>query len=108
MGNDDAKRVILARRARFLAAALAGTAAAVGAGAVSEACGGEATSTFDRDAQPGPCLSVGIDPDARPRDATDEDARPQVCLSPLPPDSSVDAPGDAPADGPSDGATGTG
>ena len=63
MGNDDAKRLILARRARFVAAALAG---------VAVACGGST-----QDADPQPCLS----PPSQPRDAgSDADAGPRVCL----------------------------
>jgi hypothetical protein len=45
--NDDAKRIILARRARFIAAALAGVAAH------SQACDGPATAA--------PCLGVPFD-----------------------------------------------
>jgi hypothetical protein len=41
--NDDAKKIILARRARFIAAALAGVAAQ------SQACG---------ESNPAPCLGV--------------------------------------------------
>jgi hypothetical protein len=48
MGDEDKRRLILARRARFVAAALAGTAASTGA------CG-----------KPEPCLSqIQVLPDA--------------------------------------------
>jgi hypothetical protein len=83
MGNDDAKRLILARRARFVAAALAGVAVACGGSeAEPEVClsplaprdaGGDAA-----DAQPQPCLEPTFD--------AGKDAEPQPCLSPLPPD----------------------
>jgi hypothetical protein len=77
MGDDDAKRLILARRARFVAAALAGVAG------VAVACGG----SID-DADPQPCLS----PPYQPRDAgSGTDAEPQPCLEPLPPDAGDDA-----------------
>lgn len=94
--NDDSKKMILARRARFVAAALAG---------VGVACGKE-------QAQPQPCLSqVYVAPDAEPMpclsppvyvppdaEATKDDAggpvdagsaepdaaRPMPCLSPRP------------------------
>jgi hypothetical protein len=80
MGNDDAKRLILARRARFVAAALAGVAAA---------CGGETEES------PRVCLSVLAD--SGPGDASGSDAEPQPCLAPLPPDASTDAASDADA-----------
>jgi len=63
--NDDSKKLILARRARFVAAALAG---------VGVACGKEP-------AQPQPCLS--------PVYVAPPDAEPMPCLSPpvyVPPD----------------------
>ncbi len=110
MGNDDAKRLILARRARFIAAALAGvtsTAMVVGA----EACGGQTdapigssdagASDGSKDASPKPCLEVDAEPQPclAPRAPDDggtprpcleppmpEDAGPQPCLAPLPPD----------------------
>ena len=75
-GNDEAKRLILARRARFVAAALAGIAAA---------CGG---STDDTD--PKPCLSIQPGDGGPPTDSA-SDAEPQPCLEPLPPDASDDA-----------------
>lgn len=89
MGNDEAKRIILARRARFVAAALAGLNAAM--------CGGKS--------EPQPCLSVVaedsgtpqpcLSPPSHPIDAAtdagadapdDADAQPQPCLSPVPDD----------------------
>ena len=105
MGSEDAKKLILARRARFVAAALASVAATTTAlGASLEACGGE---TVDQggggDAGPQPCLSPTADPrpcltqrveDAGRRDASTDDggkdagkdADPQPCLSPRLPD----------------------
>lgn len=82
MGDEETKRIILARRARFVAAALASVAAAAGV----EACGsgGPDQPTTDagtgRDgAEPQPCLSATA-PDSG------IDAQPQPCLEPLPPD----------------------
>lgn len=84
MGNDDAKRLILARRARFVAAALAGVAVACGGSAEPETCLSPVFTPTDggkdaADAEPQPCL------EPLPPDASD-DAEPQPCLSPLPPD----------------------
>jgi hypothetical protein len=84
--NDDSKRVILARRARFLAAAVAGVAVS--------ACGGESTTEpkpclepafdastdADADAEPGPCLS-----------APAPDASPEPCLGARQPDAEAEA-----------------
>lgn len=91
MGDDDAKKLIMARRARFVAAALAGLAA--------DGCG-KTTAPADAGSgsdpsltAPGPCLSVpfqGFDkPDAGSTDgAPPEDAAapptPQPCLSVAP------------------------
>lgn len=77
--SDEAKRLILARRARFVAAAVAGIAAA---------CGGSTEDT-----RPTPCLEPGI----RDSGADAADADPKPCLSPLPPDASSDASDDADA-----------
>lgn len=63
MAADDDKKLILARRAKFVAAALAG---------VSVACGKEPTPP------PQPCLSVPVDN----RDAGNEPP-PQPCLTPM-------------------------
>jgi hypothetical protein len=80
--NDDSKKLVLARRARFIAAAMAGVAgvAAADACAPAEPC----LSTYanpgeggvEADAQA--CLSVIGD--------SGNDATPQPCLDPLPPD----------------------
>lgn len=86
--DEAARRAILARRARFVAAAVA---------SVGIACG-KTTST---DPPPAPCLSVPIQTDAEPRPclkvALPEDARapeppPQPCLSiAIQPDAQADA-----------------
>jgi hypothetical protein len=101
MGSDESKKLILARRARFMAAALAGVAATTTSlGAALEACGGETTqSPGDKDASPQPCLGATADPrpcltaapqdagkldaakDAESKDAA-SDAEPQPCLAP--------------------------
>ena len=82
MSNDELKKRILSRRARFIAAAL--TSAGLG---VAPACGGDTT--------PQVCLTPtqsdgGLDADA--------DATPQACLTPIQPDAGVDATTDANAD----------
>lgn len=90
--NDDVKKLILARRARFVLAAVAA------AGVTASACGGsEATQSSDagadaaQDATPQPCLTAP-QPDAGVRDgAADADAQPQPCLAPPLPDSGADA-----------------
>ncbi len=80
--DDEAKKLILARRARFIVAALAGMSAT--------ACGGETTlppgghdagsaNDASADTSPMPCLGAPA-PDASP-DA-DIDAGPQPCLVP--------------------------
>jgi hypothetical protein len=98
MGDDDARRLILARRARFVAAALAGVAATASVAASTEACGGDVEQTDtdggpkpclsgpsgQADAAPQPCLDPPIEEDAEApnEDAatTDADAEPQPCL----------------------------
>lgn len=109
----DAKSKILARRARFLAAA----AASVGLAAAAPACtgddvapnplfgdaglGNDADATLDADTSPMPCLTAPVD--SSPADsadtsvtdgAGDADTGPMPCLTPLPPDSSTDGSGD--------------
>ncbi len=100
-GDDETRRIILARRARFLAAALAGVAATGTVAAAAEGCGGE-TEQSDG-GTPQPCLSPPSNPDAQPQpclskiaedaglDAAtdaklDADAEPQPCLAPPPGD----------------------
>lgn len=80
MGDDDVKRLILARRARFVAAALAGLAVA--------RCGGKADGDGS-DANPEPCLGVAYPP-----------GPPGVCLTAPYRDAGADADdaGDAGAD----------
>jgi hypothetical protein len=88
--TDDPRRVILARRARFLTAAVAGMAVS--------ACGGETSGPepclspvydagSDADAQPEPCLGMP-QPDAEPEpclSAPAPDAQPEPCLgAPMP------------------------
>ena len=97
MGDDSARRLILARRARFVAAALAGVTATAAVGAATEACGGgteQTRSKEDAEAEPQPCLGVDWQEEAGPQpclsvdaqvpeDAGDEDdaeAGPQPCL----------------------------
>lgn len=73
--SDDAKRTILARRARFIAAAVA---------SVGMACGKEKATP------PQPCLEVAMEPDAGPTPAPclsvaiptpDAATPPRACLS---------------------------
>jgi len=77
MGDKEAKRIILARRARFVAAALAGLNAAM--------CGGETDGGSDGGTNPRPCLSP----------PSVQDGGPKPCLSPPLPDAAADADGDA-------------
>lgn len=71
MAADDDKKLILARRAKFVAAALAG---------VSVACGKEPAPP------PQPCLSQQISRDAEPPEPP-----PQPCLTPVQYDPDADA-----------------
>jgi hypothetical protein len=78
---DDPKKVILARRAYFIAAAL--TSASIGVASSIGACGGEAEAPprdGGADAAPQPCLR-----------APPPDASPQPCLGMQQPDASPDA-----------------
>ena len=68
MSDEEIKRLILARRAAFVAAAVASLAVA---------------SCEPKPADPGPCLSAPYDPNAQP--PPNPNYPPQVCLSPLPP-----------------------
>ena len=80
MGDKEAKRIILARRARFVAAALAGLNAAM--------CGGKTDGGSDAGTNPQPCL--------RPPGV--EDGGPRPCLTPPLPDAARDAAADADGD----------
>ena len=86
MGDDSARRLILARRARFVAAALASVAATTGVAVGTEACVGGADNREEvdggtSDAAPQPCLTTAPD-----------DASPQPCLDiELPKDAGADA-----------------
>jgi hypothetical protein len=94
MAADDDKKLVLARRAKFVAAALAG---------VSVACGKEPAPP------PQPCLSVPMDN----RDAGAPEPPPQPCLTPMmmpedagPPAAATDASaGDASTSGAKDAGT---
>lgn len=94
MAHDEAKRWILARRARFVAAAVASIA---GAGTAVTAC------------EPEVCLSVVSNDDGG-----GDDAEPQPCLAPFPrdasddtsDDSATDTGSDAPSDAEADAAEG--
>jgi hypothetical protein len=92
MGDDQARRLILARRARFVAAALASVAATAAVGAGTEGCAGEIEQTdggVSDAATPQPCLKKAPD-DAGPKPCLDvigpepedagPDAEPQPCL----------------------------
>ena len=81
--NED-RDAILARRNRFVSAALAGLAGA----SLVAACGGEVSTPNDA-GSPQPCLSPTAEPDAG------NDSAPQPCLSPLPPDAGKDTGNDA-------------
>ena len=89
--QDDARSKILARRAAFVAAALAGLSNACESQAqmcLSYAIPEDATppddaDSTDADAKPNVCLSYPAPDDAEP---PDDDAFPEVCLSPPPSD----------------------
>jgi hypothetical protein len=85
--------LILARRARFVAAALASVAATTGVALGTEACvggaeDGEEVDGGTSDAAPQPCLTKAPDDDASPQPCLDielpkdaaADADPQPCL----------------------------
>ena len=81
MSDDDAKKIILARRARFVAAAVA---------SVGIACG-----KTEAGSAPMPCLIVAIPSDAEPP-PSDPGPPPMPCLSPMPADAAAfDPPADA-------------
>lgn len=74
MVDDDTRRAILARRAQFVAAAIAGL--------VASGC-----ERKKDDVSPATCLSVVAPRDGGSAETPPADAepRPQVCLSPMPP-----------------------
>ncbi len=89
MSDDETRKLILARRAKFVAAAIASVGIACGkTGADPQPC--LSPPPMEQDATtPQPCLSVMIpvEPvDAAPPIQTDSDAgaQPQPCLSPMP------------------------
>jgi hypothetical protein len=74
--DDDCKRIILSRRARFIAAALAS------AGLTAASC-----NKSNVEANPQPCLSAppqNYDAAPPPLETPPPEPPPQVCLSPLP------------------------
>jgi hypothetical protein len=85
MGDEGNKRIILARRARFVAAAIASLSVA----ATADGCAGGTGSIGADDggtnlpdgADPKPCLAPRQEPpDAGPDDDGGKDAEPQPCL----------------------------
>ena len=84
MSDDDLKKLILSRRARCVAAALAATGLA--------SC------------SPTPCLDVVVPPSDAASDAPSDAAKdaptdgPQVCLAPIQEDSGADAGDGSPSD----------
>jgi DNA polymerase-3 subunit gamma/tau len=82
--DDDCKRTILSRRARFIAAALAS------AGLTAASC-----NKSNVEANPQPCLSAPpMDYHAAPPrpETPPPEPPPQVCLSPMPPPEDAGAP----------------
>ena len=74
--KENAKKIILARRARFVAAAIAGVTAACSGGILGspQPCLDVADDSGARpDADPQPCLGVPYDPDANRDTGTDGD-----------------------------------
>lgn len=75
MSSPDAKHKILARRAKFIAAAVT-SAGLLGCGSKAEACLSMVADTGgDGDTSPQPCLEPAIDTGV-------SDVAPEVCLSP--------------------------
>lgn len=101
----DTRKTILARRARFIAAAIASAG-------VAAACGGEATSssvclqplhTGDggtdagqeaSDAPVNEVIVIDVTADPKPCNAPDVSHEAQVCLEPIPPDADPDTDAD--------------
>jgi hypothetical protein len=88
--SDDAKKLILARRARFVAATLAGVGIACGKepAPAPEVC---LSVPMTRDAQPMPCLEplavpidAGAEQDAGTSHEADAGGKPMPCLAPPP------------------------
>jgi hypothetical protein len=96
MGGDEARKLILARRARFVAAAFAGVAATCGGACEPDPCLSIAMDERDldggNDGTPQPCLTPEVFPDSG------TDAQPQPCLTP-PIDFDAGDGGDDAADG---------
>lgn len=90
------RQAILARRKRFIGAALlglAGAAAVACSDAIETPKGDAGTTDAAADATPQPCLSPVVPPEDGGKDASSDanaDATPQPCLSPLPPDAGRD------------------
>lgn len=90
------RQAILARRKRFIGAALlglAGAAAVACSDAIETPKGDAGTTDAAADATPQPCLSPVVPPEDGGKDASADanaDATPQPCLSPLPPDAGRD------------------
>lgn len=94
MGDDRARRLILGRRARFIASTLASVAATAATGVAIDACGGEVdpdpteqadAGSYDG-ATPQPCLTPAMNDDA----GAGVDGSPQPCLK-VAPDAGKDA-----------------
>ena len=83
MGDQEAKRLILARRARFVAAALASVAAVAQAGACNPAPCLEPVPTPAPDAG---APRDGAAKDSESIEPIDDSGVPQPCLSTTPPD----------------------
>jgi len=87
----DIKQCILSRRARFIAAAVAGLSLTPGCDSEPQACldmappfdaGGDGAS--DASSEPGACLKIQYD------SGMEEEAEPQVCLKAAPDDASLE------------------
>jgi hypothetical protein len=84
MGDERSKNLILARRARFVAAALASVAAVAQAGACNPAPCLEPVPTPSPDA--GATRDSGKDAEIETPNDIDDSGVPQPCLSTTPPD----------------------
>ena len=104
MSNDESRRIVLARRARFLAAALAGI------GLAGQACGGDTErdgeNTAGAGGQAGAMQGDGGNSAAGTSSGGNAGA-PQPCLAPLPPDAGVNDAGDGDAATTDDAGVGT-
>ena len=93
MKDDEARRQILNRRARFVTAALA----SAGLAASAQSCGGQTERDGSKgdagaDVSPQPCLIVAQDAEPQPCLKVQWDAEPRPCLEAPPPEDAAPQP----------------